>query len=110
MKKLILAVALVVASAAHVSQQLHVPLVANQTRQEIHHEDRHDRRCPDRRLCRAGPGPGLLPELQPESLIANPNPIGGSLMKTIMIAVALIFASAAPVLAQDFAQSYSQNR
>ena len=31
-------------------------------------------------------------------------------MKTIMIAVALIFASAAPVLAQDFGQSYSQNR
>ena len=31
-------------------------------------------------------------------------------MKTIMIAVALIFASAAPVLAQDFSQSYSQNR
>ena len=31
-------------------------------------------------------------------------------MKTIMIAVALIFASAAPVLAKDFAQSYSQNR
>ena len=31
-------------------------------------------------------------------------------MKTIMIAVALIVATAAPVLAQDFAQSYSQNR
>jgi hypothetical protein len=31
-------------------------------------------------------------------------------MKTLMIAVALIVASAAPVLAQDFAQSYSQNR
>ena len=31
-------------------------------------------------------------------------------MKTIIIAVALIVASAAPVLAQDFRQSYSQNR
>jgi len=31
-------------------------------------------------------------------------------MKTLMIAVALIVASAAPVLAQDFAQSYSQYR
>ncbi len=31
-------------------------------------------------------------------------------MKTLMIAVALMVASAAPVLAQDFAQSYSQNR
>jgi len=31
-------------------------------------------------------------------------------MKTVMIVVALIVASAAPVLAQDFAQSYSQNR
>jgi len=31
-------------------------------------------------------------------------------MKTIMIVVALIVASAAPVLAQDFPQSYSQNR
>jgi len=31
-------------------------------------------------------------------------------MKTIMIAVGLLFASAAPVLAQDFVQSYSQNR
>ncbi len=31
-------------------------------------------------------------------------------MKTIMIVVALIVASASPVLAQDFPQSYSQNR
>ena len=31
-------------------------------------------------------------------------------MKTLMNAVALIDASAAPVLAQDFPQSYSQNR
>ena len=31
-------------------------------------------------------------------------------MKTLMIAVALIVASAAPVLAQDFAQRYSQYR
>jgi hypothetical protein len=31
-------------------------------------------------------------------------------MKTLMITVALIVASAAPVLAQDFPQSYSQNR
>ena len=31
-------------------------------------------------------------------------------MKTLMIAVALIVASAAPVLAQDFPQGYSQNR
>ena len=31
-------------------------------------------------------------------------------MKTLMIAVALIVASSAPLLAQDFAQSYSQNR
>jgi hypothetical protein len=31
-------------------------------------------------------------------------------MKTLIIAVALVVASAAPVLAQDFAQSYNQNR
>ena len=31
-------------------------------------------------------------------------------MKTVMIVVALIVASGAPVLAQDFSQSYSQNR
>lgn len=31
-------------------------------------------------------------------------------MKTLMIAIALIVASAAPVLAQDFAQSYDANR
>ena len=31
-------------------------------------------------------------------------------MKTLMIAVALIVASAAPVLAQDFAQSYNSTR
>jgi hypothetical protein len=31
-------------------------------------------------------------------------------MKNLMIAVALIVASAAPALAQDFPQSYSQNR
>ena len=31
-------------------------------------------------------------------------------MKKIIIAVALIVASAAPVMAQDFAQSYNDNR
>ncbi len=31
-------------------------------------------------------------------------------MKKLVIALALVVASAAPVLAQDFAQSYSQNR
>jgi hypothetical protein len=31
-------------------------------------------------------------------------------MKKLIIALALVVASAAPVLAQDFAQSYSQNR
>lgn len=31
-------------------------------------------------------------------------------MKNIILAVALIVASAAPALAQDFPQSYSQNR
>jgi hypothetical protein len=31
-------------------------------------------------------------------------------MKKLMIAVALIVASAAPALAQDFPQIYSQNR
>jgi hypothetical protein len=31
-------------------------------------------------------------------------------MKKLIIAVALVVASAAPALAQDFAQSYSQNR
>jgi hypothetical protein len=31
-------------------------------------------------------------------------------MKKLILAVALVVASAAPALAQDFAQSYSQNR
>jgi hypothetical protein len=31
-------------------------------------------------------------------------------MKTLMVAVALIVASAAPVLAQDFPQSYGSTR
>jgi hypothetical protein len=31
-------------------------------------------------------------------------------MKKIILAFALVVASAAPVLAQDFAQSYSDNR
>ena len=88
MKKLILAVALVVAFAAP-SSPTPSPTAT----------------CPAKRgphSLRTSPRATARPANQLEKRRTP--------MKSIIIAVALIVASAAPVLAQDFPQSYSQNR
>src|SRR3989337_4317320 len=99
------------APQAHLADVRTAPLASRpnlrstgQTLKENPDEEDHARGRPDRRLCRARHG-RRFPERLPDPALTD-TLTGDTTMKKIMLAVALIVASAAPVMAEGFPNVY----